>query len=55
MNIHIMKQVQLILTVAPHATSQALLQPAVLASVAMVLGHFTVHAAAALVAQLLAD
>lgn len=43
------------LTVASHSAGETLLQPAVLASVTMVLGHFAVFGPPALVSQLLAD
>ena len=44
-----------LLTITAHPHLQALLQPAVLASVAVVLGDLAVPAAPALVPQLLAD
>ena len=44
-----------ILTVTAHAHRQAFLEAAVLATIAMVFGHFAVFAPAARVAQLLAD
>jgi len=42
------------LTITTHSHRKALLQAAVLAAIAMVLGHFTVHRPSALVAQLFA-
>ncbi len=44
-----------ILTVAPHPHGEALLKPTILATIAMMLGHFTVLVATTLVSQLFAN